>query len=403
MKIRELPIGSPFDPEEIELVATMLERGDSLSFGPCRQQFEDVFAAANGTEFAVSCNSGTVALWLAMKVAGIRPGDRVIASPQTYQATIFPALEMGATVDFADILPGTLNMDPASLAERIDRDVKAVIATHYGGNPCDMDRLRSVCDQAGALLIADAAHAPGVRYKGTPVGALADISCFSFQSLKNMNTLGEGGMVVFRSRKRRNMARDIANNGVHGEFIERPEAAIGPYRMAEPPLADHSLDSYRKDCAQQPMLGMNFRMSELQSAIGLTQLKKLDGMNRERRRVADLYDRYLGRIKGLSLWERNPDECCHHLYPVFIDNDDQARHDRIINTLFHEDGIEIVQRYFPLHLLHVMRRTGTGPGLCPVCERTWFFRQVNLPIHPTMTGEQVAYVAESLEKALTHG
>ena len=378
----------------------MLGEGGSLSFGPRRQEFEDAFAAANGAEFAVSCNSGTVALWLAMKVAGIRPGDRVIASPQTYQTTIFPALEMGARVDFADIEPGTLNMDPDSLAERIGPDVKAVIVTHYGGNPCDMGRLRAVCDQAGALLVADAAHAPGVRRDGVFAATPAHMSCYSFQSLKNMNTLGEGGMVVLHSRAWRNMVRDIANNGVHGEFSDRPEPVVGPYRMAEPPLSDHSLGSYQKDCADAPMLGMNFRMSEIQSAVGLRQLAKLERMNSERRRVADLYDRFLGGIEGLSLWERNPDECCHHLYPVFIDNDDQARHDRIANALFHDHGIEIVQRYFPLHLLHVMRRLGTGPGLCPRCEDVWFNRQVNLPIHPLMTEEQVAYVAETMKKVL---
>lgn len=400
MKISERGVGGLLYKDDLQAVIDLCSSGDSLSFSGVRGQFEQAVAAYCGAHRGVSCTSCSSALLLAYRAIGLGPGDELISTPQSYQNTVIPAFSLGARVRFADIDPATLNIDPETILPLLNQRTKAVVVTHYGGNPVDMARVREVLGQRPVVLIEDAAHALGSARQGQRVGSTADISCLSFQSLKNITTLGEGGMMLFQDQELGARGDMLVNNGILGTRVERTGRAIGPWVQAEPPLLDHSIGSFAYDFASIEGFGMNNRMSDVQAAVGLTQLKKLDALNAKRAEVAGWYRQALSRNSSLRLWSIAPgDTCSYHLYPVFLRGSDQQAHDQIVNHLHHVLGIEMILRYFPMHLAHYARHYGSRQGDCPVCERVWFTEQLNLPIHPAMSREDVEYVAQSLEEA----
>ena len=401
MRIEELPRGGELGREELEALRLLLESGDSLAFGSLRERFAVAFAKSCGAAASVTCNSGTSALWVAAQALGVGPGDEVVVCAQSYRATAMAPLACGARLRFADIDPATLNVSPESLARLVHKGTKAIFVTHYGGNPVDMDPVLDIARTFGVPVVEDAAHAPGAVYRGRTVGSLGDITCFSFHSLKNMTTLGEGGMLTFRDPDLAMRAWRLCNVGVLFESTPRPEAALGPWRMASPPLLDHADGSFERDAAPDMRVGLNLRLTEAQAAVGLVQLDKLAGFNSRRRAVAARYDRLLGELPQLALWQTTPGaESVFHLYPVFLRQASQQQHDDLCNFLHHEKGVTIIQRYFPLHLLNFIRAHGHGPGECPVCEEVFFRQQVNLPIHPGLTEDQTVYVTEALREGL---
>lgn len=400
MKITERGVGGLLDKDDMQAVIDLCSSGDSLSFSGVRDRFEQAVAAYCGARQGVSCTSCSSALLLAYRCLGLGPGDEIISTPQSYQNTVIPAYSLGATVRFADIDPATLNIAPETIAPLLSQRTKAVVVTHYGGNPVAMERVREVLGGHPAALIEDAAHALGSARRGQRIGSTADISCLSFQSLKNITTLGEGGMMLFQDPELGARGDMLVNNGILGARVERPGRAIGPWVQADPPLLDHSIGSFAYDFESIEGFGMNNRMSDVQAAVGLTQMKKLDALNARRTEVAGWYNQALSRNAALRLWAVGPeDTCSHHLYPVFLRGADQTAHDKIVNHLHHAKGIEMILRYFPMHLSHYARHYGSRQGDCPVCERVWFTEQLNLPIHPAMSREDVEYVAQSLEEA----
>jgi len=402
MRVTERPVGSVVDESAIAALVEFLRSGESLSFSPVKARFEQAFAASCGAAHAISCHSCTQALYACFVAVGLGPGTQIISTPQTYQNTVLPAVQMGARVRFADIDPATLNMDPAAIEPLINNETKAIVVTHYGGNPAAMGAILEIARQHRLTVIEDAAHAAGASLEGRKVGAIGHMTCFSFHSLKNMTTLGEGGMVTTSDGALAGKLRDVFLNGVQGTSRRRAVRALGPWEPADPPLLDHSAGAYDIDWERIEHIGSNLRMSAAQAAMGLAQLPRLAEFNALRRQVAGWYDQSLADMPAITRWNvREPEDCAYHLYPAFLpEGTSQREHDAIVNHMHHVGGIEMIQRYFPVHLLSVMRAGGHVPGECPRCEETFFTRQLNLPIHPAMTRNDTAVVMDALRQAL---
>jgi perosamine synthetase len=400
-KVREYGVGTQIDEEDIQEVVTTLRTADTLAYGPVRDRFEREFANYCGAHHAISTTSATTALQLAVQLLNLHAGDEIIGTPQTFRATYIAVTARGVVIRFADIDPQTLNIDPATIESKITSKTKAIFVMHYGGNPVDLEPIQEICGKYNLFLVEDAAHAPGAEYQGRKIGSIGDITCFSFHSLKNMSTLGEGGMLTTNNSRFDENARKLRTMGLIGELKERAEP-IGPYTAPPFPIRDHADISYTHDWVHIDEWGTNFRMSEVQAAIGSVQLKKLDRLNVRRAQVAQHYSDGLSQIEGIRIpFTSKSSRNVWHLYPVFLDRRIiRAGRDEFINYLEHVKGIQVILRYFPVHLSDYMRYYGHQYGECPVCERVWFEEQLNLPINPRMPVEEVDYVVESVREAV---
>lgn len=389
--------GSILDVDELAAVCELVRSDHTLSGGEFRDRFERRFRDYIGTAHAISVTSGTVALELAIHLADLRPGDEVIVTPQTYQATIQPLLDREVKVTFCDVDPHTLNMGPDVLETLISDRTAAIVLVHYGGYPAEMNRIMDAARKNGAFVIEDCAHALGSSYHGRIPGSLADIGCFSFHSSKNLTTLGEGGMLTFdRDDCAERLAR-IRSNQVDGIF--RP---AGNHLLEPPALLPWMMfaeDVYQVDCAEVSRAGTNATLSEAAAAIGIVQMDRLAELSSRRRSTAHRLDKIVAGYEGLRL-HRPPSiiEHAYHLYTFFVDAGADVR-ERLVRTLDRR-GIEVQLRYFPLHLTPEWRSRGHGIGECPIAEQTWFSGHMNLPCHPTLSDEQIDYLVETLDRSL---
>jgi len=291
-----IPYGHQWvDEEDIQAVVDVL-RSDFLTTGPKVAEFEEAIAEFVGTKEAVAVSSGTAALHAAMYAIGIRPGDEVILSPMTFAATANAVVFQGGTPVFADIEPETLLIDPAQVEVKISQRTKAIIAVDYAGQPCDYDALRSIADNYNLFLVADACHSLGAIYKERNVGTLADLTIFSFHPVKHITT-GEGGMVVTDKTQLARQIRLFRNHGINMDFRKREKNKSWFYEMVD--------------------LGYNFRLSDIQSALGISQLKKLPGFLKKRREIAKRYNNAFEDIENITpLLVRKQTQSAYHLYVV---------------------------------------------------------------------------------------
>lgn len=375
-----LPYGRQcIDDDDIKAVVEVL-RSDWLTTGPAVETFERAFAARTAARHAVAVANGTAALHVAAIAAEVGPGDEVVLPAMTFAATANCVVFQGGRPVFADVHPRTLLVDAASVAARITSRTKAIIAVDYAGQPCDYARLRDLTSRHDLSLIADACHALGASEGGRPVGSLADVSAFSFHPVKHITT-GEGGMVTTERDDLAARMRRARNHGITTEFREREQHATWRYEMVE--------------------LGWNYRLSDLQCALGLSQLQRLDTSLASRRALADEYARALATVPGVRPLEvRHGIEHAYHLFVVQLEGAEPGpRRERAFRRLL-ERGIGANVHYIPVHL-HPFYRTrfGTGPGLCPVAEDA-YERILSLPMFPRMTTSDVARVVDALVEAL---
>ncbi|WP_327000850.1 DegT/DnrJ/EryC1/StrS family aminotransferase [Dactylosporangium sp. NBC_01737] len=393
--------GSIFDDDDIAAVTTLLRSDRHLSSGVERAAFETEFARATGAPYAVSVTSCTMALDLATHLLDLQPGDEVIASPLTFQATVTALLGRQVTVRFADIEPDSLALDPRSVHRLIGPRTRAVYVTHYGGLAADLDALRAVTDAGGVALVEDCAHALGTRYQGRPVGTVGDIGCWSFHSLKNMSTMGQGGMLTTARPGWHDTLRRIGSIEPDADFTpRRTTAGFGAYAAPQPGDPErHAKNAYTHDCTAVRCGGSNAIMSEPAAAVGRTQLAKLPAFVARRRQLAGYLNERLGALPGVRVHGDLPGrEHSYHLYTFRLDGAGPGARDALIRRLHHQHGIEIILRYFPLHLLPEWRALGGELGQAPVAERIWFNELVNLPIYPAMQDWQVEHMADAICK-----
>ncbi|HEU0162101.1 MAG TPA: DegT/DnrJ/EryC1/StrS family aminotransferase [Rhizomicrobium sp.] len=346
-----------------------------LTTGPRIAEFEKAFAAHCGAADGVAVNSGTAALHCAMRALGIGPGDEVIAPAITFAASANAALYEGAVPVFADVEPDTLLMDPASVAERITPRTRAIVAVDYGGQPADYDALRALARDRNIAIIADACHSPGATYKGRKAGTLGDISCFSFHPVKHMTTC-EGGMAVTGDTGMAAHMRRFRNHGIDSDHRSREASGAHAYDMAE--------------------LGYNYRLPDVQCALGLAQLGRLSGWVAARQSIAALYDAALAGLAGVTPLKTHGDRTnAHHLYVVKLAG--HLDRDRVFARL-RAEGIGANVHYAPVYLHSYYRARGYAPGLAPVAEDA-SRRILTLPMFPAMTAADVERVTEALTRA----
>jgi UDP-4-amino-4,6-dideoxy-N-acetyl-beta-L-altrosamine transaminase len=364
-----IPYGrQSIDEADIAAVVDVL-RSDLLTTGPAVERFEADIRACTGAEYGVAVSSGTAALHAAVSALGIGPGDEVIVPPMTFAATANCVLYQGGRPVFADVDADALLLDPKAAEAAVTPRTRAIIGVDYAGQACDWDALRKIAQKHGLALIADACHALGGEYKGRKVGALADISVFSFHPVKHITT-GEGGMCVTDDAVLAGKMRRFRNHGITTTAAQRKKSGAWFYEMTD--------------------LGCNYRITDIQCALGSSQLKKLPDWLKKRNEPARAYDAAFKNTAVRPL-KKHPDRFhAYHLYVVRVPERDAAF------ARLRENGIGANVHYIPVHLHPYYReRLGTHEGMCPVAEEA--YREIlTLPLWPGMTDKEVTRASAAL-------
>ncbi len=377
-----LPYGrQTVDEDDVRIVVEVL-RGDWLTTGPKVDEFEQAFTKCTGAREAVAVSNGTAALHAAMYAIGIAPGDEVIVPPMTFAASANCVVYQGGKPVFVDIDPDTLLLDPAQVESKITPYTKAIVAVDYTGQPCDYDALQDIADQHGLVLVADACHALGGSYKERQVGSLADLNIFSFHPVKHITT-GEGGMISTDDPALAQRMRVFRNHGITTDHRQRQRQGSWFYEMVD--------------------LGYNYRLTDLQCALGISQLRKLPGWVTRRQEIAWQYDTAFAEVSALGpLDVREGISHAYHLYMVRLDLEHLQVDRAQIFAALRAEGVGVNVHYIPVHLHPYYRRCfDTKPGDCPVAESA-YERIVSLPIFPTMSQEDVDDVILAVTKVLSH-
>ncbi|XOB98441.1 UDP-4-amino-4,6-dideoxy-N-acetyl-beta-L-altrosamine transaminase [Deinococcota bacterium DY0809b] len=363
------------DEDDIQSVVEVL-RSDFLTTGPMVRRFEEGLERYTGARHAVALNSGTSALHAAYFAAGLRPGDEIVTTPLTFAATANAALYLGAQVRFVDVEPDTGNLDPAALPQALSERTRLIVPVDYTGHPSDYDAIVKVARTHGLRVVADAAHSLGARYKGRPVGTLADATELSFHPVKPVTT-AEGGAVLTNDPA---LAERVGVFRSHGIVRD-------PARMHQ----DEGPWYY-----EVQHLGYNYRLTDVQSALGLSQLQKLDAFIARRRAIAKRYFENLRDLPQLLLPTVRPDvEPGWHLFVVRVVEPERRR---VFFERLRELGLGVQVHYVPVHWHPIYRELGFKRGQFPQAEG-FYARAVSLPIFPKMSDADVDSVIERVRRA----
>jgi dTDP-4-amino-4,6-dideoxygalactose transaminase len=375
-----LPFSLPsIGEEEIAEVVDSLRSG-WITTGPKAQQFEEDFARYVGAQYAVGLSSATAGLHLSLKALDIGPGDEVITTPMTFAATVNMIVANGATPVFADIDPETLQIDPDEMERKITEKTRALLPVHFAGQPVDLDRIHRMAENHGLFVIEDAAHAVGTEYKGKRIGALSDLSVFSFHPIKNITT-GEGGMVTTNNEKLAEKIRILKFHGISKDAWKRYDAKGTPH-----------YDVFD--------VGYKYNLMDLQAALGIHQLKRVDEFNRRRQEMAERYHEAFASLEEIELphavtW---PHHHAWHLYVIFVrperlnlDRDGfmAALKDLKIGTGIHFIAVHL-HRYYQEHFPY---RRGDLPHAESISDRI-----LSLPLFPGMTERDQEDVIEAVQR-----
>ena len=361
--------------EEISGVVDTLRSG-WLTMGPKTLEFERLIAEYTGSKHAIAVNSCTAALHLSLLCLEIGRGDEVITTPFTFAATGNTIANAGAKPVFVDIKKDTYNIDPEKIEERITPNTKAIIPVHYAGQACDIKAIMDIAEDHGLFVIEDAAHAIGSEYDGKKIGSFGTTTCFSFYATKNMTT-GEGGAITTEDDALADRLRVMRLHGISKDAWNRYSEKGKWYYEIE-------------------NAGWKYNMTDIQAALGIPQIKKLDRFIEIRRRHADLYNNSLKGINGvITPFEDPRAKHIYHLYPLLLD---EYNRDRFIENM-NDNGIGCSVHFIPLHLHPYYRSMGFKKGDYPNAE--WVYeREVSLPLYPKMTIEDVNYVINGVEGLL---
>jgi perosamine synthetase len=374
-----IPYGrQTIDEDDIKAVVDVL-RSDWLTTGPKVAEFEQTIADYVGAKYAVAVSSGTAALHAAMYAIGIGPDDEVVVTPITFAASANCVVYQGGIPVFSDVEPDTLLLDPEQVESKITPNTKAIIAVDYAGHPCDYTSLRKIANKNNLVLVSDACHALGAEYKGQKAGVLADLNIFSFHPVKHITT-GEGGIITTDNADYADRMRIFRNHGITTDHHQREKQNSWFYEMTE--------------------LGYNYRMTDFQCALGISQLKKLPGFLERRREIAKQYDKAFASMPEITpIAVRRNVLHAYHLYVVKIDFKTLGIDRTTFFINLSEKGIAVNVHYIPVHLQPFYRkRFGTLPGLCPVAEAA-YERLITLPMFPQMSDNDVTDVIAATYKA----
>ncbi len=378
-----LPYSTQYiDSSDIRAVTDVL-RSDWITQGPAVRVFEEKLASYCGTAYAAAVSSGTAALHIACLAAGIEKGDEVITSPITFAASANCVLYCGGKPVFADIQKDTANIEPDEIRRKITKKTKAIIPVHFAGHPCDMEEIRKIAKARRLMIIEDAAHALGAEYKGDKTGSskYSDMTIFSFHPVKSITT-GEGGAIL---TNRKDIYENLVMLRNHG--ITKDKELCGTYDGAW--------------YYEMQVLGFNYRITDIQSSLGTSQLKKLDRFIEKRGELADFYNKaFSGRDDIILPVEKSNVKSSWHLYVIRLKHgtDIEKKRKNIFDYL-RKNNIGAHVHYIPVYRHPFYRKLGYKAGICPEAEN-YYKRAISLPIHPRMEKGECRYAAEAVIRAL---
>jgi UDP-4-amino-4,6-dideoxy-N-acetyl-beta-L-altrosamine transaminase len=364
-------------------------RSDYLTQGPAVPHFEQAVAAKVGARYAVAVNAATSALHIACLALDLGPGDRLWTSPNTFVASSNCALYCGASVDFVDIDPRTYNLSVETLATKLEQAErtgtlpKIVVPVHYAGQSCDMRGMAALSQRYGFRVIEDASHAIGGRYQGEPVGngRYSDITVFSFHPVKIITT-GEGGMA-------------LTNDPLLAERLQRHRS----HGITSHPEDMHSRPADEIWNYQQIRLGFNYRMTDIQAALGLSQLDRLDAFVEARHRIARVYDAELSGLPVRTPWQHPDTWSSYHLYPIRLQLQQTSKTQREVYDALRQAEILVNLHYIPVYRQPYYEALGFGPGHCPEAEQ-YHKEAISIPMYPGLTKEHQQIVIQAVRNAV---
>ncbi len=388
MRNTPIPYGrQSISEQDIQAVTDVL-RSDWLTQGPAVDRFEETVATYCGASRAVAVNSATSGLHIACLAAGLGVGDLLWTSPNTFVASANCALYCGARVDFVDIDPHTYNMSVEALAKKLadasrsGRLPKVLVPVHFAGQSCDMERIAGLARRHGITIIEDASHAIGGRYRNTTIGSChyADMTVFSFHPVKIITT-GEGGMVLTNRKELGDMLSRLRSHGITRDPASMVGEPDGPWYY------------------QQIELGYNYRMTDIQAALGTSQMRRLDEFVARRHALAKRYDEALRELP-VTLPRQDPDSySAYHLYVIRLDPARTRRPRRDVFDALRQEGILVNLHYIPVHTHPYYQRLGFAAGDFPEAER-YYEEAITLPLYPDLSAEDQERIVRTLREAL---
>ncbi|MCX5751394.1 MAG: UDP-4-amino-4,6-dideoxy-N-acetyl-beta-L-altrosamine transaminase [Candidatus Saganbacteria bacterium] len=374
LKLKTIPYATQWiDADDIKAVLEIL-KSDWLTQGPKVKEFEERVANYCGVKYAIALNSGTSALHAACFASKVGLQDEVITTPITFAASANCVLYCGGKPVFADVQEDTLNIDPEEIKKKITSKTKAIIPVHFAGHPCDLEKIYAIAKDNKLIVIEDAAHALGAEYKSARIGSCtySDMTILSFHAVKHITT-GEGGMVLTNNEE---LFKKIVMFRTHGitkdqALLENKDEGCWYYEMQD--------------------LGFNYRITDFQCALGLSQLKKLDLFVNRRREIVAQYNQAFNGLANITVpIEKSDVKSSWHIYPVRF----KGERKNIFNKL-REKGIGVNVHYLPVYFQPYYRSLGYQTGICPKAE-AYYSQAVTLPLYPKMSYEDINYVIESV-------
>ena len=367
------------DEADYQAVLDVLKSGNDLTCGPKIGELEEKLCRVTGAKYAVAVSNGTAALHVACLAAGIGEGDEVITTPITFAASANCALYCGARPVFADIDEKTWNIDPASVRERITERTKAVVAVDFTGQSAQLDELLEICHEKGILLITDCAHSIGTKYKGRPTGSIADMTTFSFHPVKTV-TAGEGGAVVTNDPGLYEKLSLFRAHGITRNPALMEKEPDGPWYY------------------EQVALGYNYRMTDIQAALLISQLDKLDRFVKRRKEIVARYNEAFARIPQLIVQEEIPEsDTARHLYIIRLRPERLSIDRKGFFEALDAENVRCNVHYIPVYYFPWYQKLGYCTGLCPKAEKL-YEEILTLPLHCNLTDGDVEDVIQAVEK-----
>jgi UDP-4-amino-4,6-dideoxy-N-acetyl-beta-L-altrosamine transaminase len=381
--MRQIPYATQWIEEDDIVAIGDALRSSNLTQGPLVEKFEKDIAKYCGAQYAVAVNSGTSALHIACLAAGVSAGDEVVTSANTFAASANCVLYCGGKPVFADVELGTALIDPVDVRKKLTKKTKAIIPVHFAGHPADMEEIQKIAKENKLIIIEDAAHAIGAKYRlknsqdWIKVGSCfhSDMTILSFHAVKQITT-GEGGMVLTNDHELYEKLVFFRSHGIT-RSVKYMKETEGPWYY------------------EMHKLGFNYRLTDIQCALGINQLNKLDKFIARRKDIANTYDNAFSEIEQIDfIKEKEGFDSSRHLYVIMVEN-----RKNIFNWLIAETNVGVNVHYIPVYFHPYYKNLGYGRGLCPMAEK-YYSRAISIPLFPKLANDEIEYVIEKIKKAI---